>query len=71
MMYYKGDIVEILNGRDDIGSRHIVYYDQEIDEDFVCICHKKSFTSVSPIEIMIYKRPLKNWLRHIWKLIRN
>lgn len=72
MRYYKGDIVEILNGRADIGSRHIVSLNQEDNEDFVCLCTERRFVSsfVSLIQVTLYKRPLINWLKYIWWLIR-
>jgi hypothetical protein len=67
--YYKDDIIEILRC-DKTGERFYVKSDREGDEDFLEL-EDKTTRYVSLDMVFLYKRPFKNWLRHIWKLLIN
>lgn len=68
--FYKDDIVEILNTTLDIGSRYRV---AKVGKDNECVwldngCgidwHRGD--QVKPHQIIIHKRPIKNWIKSVF-----
>lgn len=72
MKYYKGDIIEILRCYDwaKPGERFYVKWDVDGDEDFLSVLCKKRQIYPDLDGVCLYKRPLKNWLRHILYLLK-
>lgn len=70
MIHYRDDIIEIINGNSNltpIGTRWLVT--KVWSNGDMCTFGYNAY--VQSHQATLYKRPLKNWIKHYWKIIYN